>query len=218
MVIQCVEGKEMKTTVLDGLAGQMLAVITNSNLVEWMRTSWLKTFNLLLSGADYKLKEDIMKEFADEFERLVDFLYTCGDYDTQSSLVETLLRFTSKTDRPKLAMTWFPNYALVQSLFVRIKDFETDCRTFLNSFNEGLGVNQLVFSIPSLTCQLGDQQVFKPPDQKYRQFWVDFNLGPGSISMYHVKKEKSSELWDLFFITQDLVNGHLTLHHQSSRN
>ena len=103
---------------------------------------------------------------------MVDFLYTCGNYDTQSSLVETLLRFTSKTDRPKLAMTWFPNYALVQSLFVRIKDFETGCRTFLNSFNEGLGVNQLVFSIPSLTCQLGDQQV--PPDQKYRQFWVDF--------------------------------------------
>ena len=32
-----------------------------------MRTSWLKTLNLLLSGADYKLKEDIMSEFADEF-------------------------------------------------------------------------------------------------------------------------------------------------------
>jgi hypothetical protein len=80
----------------------------------------------------------------------VDYLYTCGDYDTQSSLVETLLRFTSKTDRPKLAMTWFPNYALVQSLFIRIKDFETDCRNFLNCFNQGLGDNQLVFPLPVL--------------------------------------------------------------------
>ena len=50
----------------------------------------------------------------------------------QSSLVETLLRFTSKANRPKLAVTWFPNYDLVQSLFVRIKDFETDCHNFLN--------------------------------------------------------------------------------------
>ena len=69
----------------------------------------------------------------------MDFLYTCGDYDVQSSLVEVSLRFTFKANRPKLAMTWFPNYDMVQSLFVRIKDFETDFRNFLNCFNHGLG-------------------------------------------------------------------------------
>ena len=71
----------------------------------------------------------------------MDTLYTYGDYNMQSSLVETLLmlRFTSKANRPKLAMTWFPYYDMVQSLFVRIKDFETDFRNFLNCFNHGLG-------------------------------------------------------------------------------
>jgi hypothetical protein len=104
--------------VLDLLA-QWLGVFANSNLVVWMRNSCLRTFNMLLPGS-YKLRELLEREFADDIEQLVDFLYTCGDYDTQSSLVETLLRFTSKANRPKLAMTWFRNYPLVQSLFVRI--------------------------------------------------------------------------------------------------
>ena len=71
----------------------------------------------------------------------MDTLYTCWDYDMQSSLVKTLLmlRFTSKPNRPKLAMTLFPNYDMVQSLFVMIKDFETDCCSILNCFDHGLG-------------------------------------------------------------------------------
>ena len=59
LVTQCVESKLVKMMVLEGLAGQMLAVIANSNLEDWIRRSWLKTFNFLLSGSNYKLKEDI---------------------------------------------------------------------------------------------------------------------------------------------------------------
>ena len=45
------------------------------------------------------------REYAEDFEKLVDFLYTCADYDMKSSLmVETLLRLTSRADRPRLAM------------------------------------------------------------------------------------------------------------------
>ena len=173
VVVQCGEDMEVKVLLLEGLARQLLAVIGNVNLVDWIRKSWLKTLNILLSGSGYKLREALGREFSQDLEQIVDFLYTCGDYDTQSSLVETLLRFSSKADRSQQAPTWFPNYALVQSLFVRIKDFENDCRNFLNCFNKGLGTNQLVHTFPVLTCHVGDQQMFKPPDQKYSQFWVD---------------------------------------------
>jgi hypothetical protein len=93
---------------------------------------------------------------------------------------------------------------------VRIKDFETDCLNFLNCFNHGLGDHQLVFSLPALTDQGEKQQMFKPPDNKYRQFWVDFNLTPDSISIFHVKEEKSTYLWDLLTITQDMVTFSIT--------
>ena len=43
LMAQCVEDKEVKMMMLEGLAGQMLAVIANSNLEDWMRKSWLKT-------------------------------------------------------------------------------------------------------------------------------------------------------------------------------
>ena len=93
---------------------------------------------------------------------------------------------------------------------VRIKDFETDCLNFLNCFNHGLGDNQLVFTLPALTYQVEKQQMFKPPDNKYRQFWVDFNLTPDSISIFHVKEEKSTYLWDLLTITQEMVTFSIT--------
>ena len=111
LLAQCREEMEVRLMMLEGLAGQMLGMIANSNLVVWMRKSWLKTFNMLLSGSNYKLRELLGREFAADIEQLVDFLYACGDYNTQSSLVEPLLRFTSKADRPKQAVTWFPNYA-----------------------------------------------------------------------------------------------------------
>merc|ERR1719186_2096693 len=205
VVVQCGEDKDVKILLLEGLARQLLAVIGNINMVDWIRKSWVKTLNFLLSGSNYKLRESLGKELSQDLEQIVDFLYTCGDYDTQSSLVETLLRFTSKADRSHSAPIWFPNYALVQSLFIRIKDFENDCRIFLNCFNKGLGTNQLVHTFPALTCRVGDQQMFKPSDQKYSQFWVDINLGPGSVGIYHVKENSSSDLWDLVTITHQMV-------------
>jgi hypothetical protein len=131
LLAQCREDKEVRMMMLEGLAGQMLGMIANSNLLVWMRNSWLRTFNMLLPGSNYKLRGVLEREFVENIEQLVDLLYTCGDYDMQSSLVELLLRFTFKANRPKLAMTWFPNYNFVQSLFVRIMDFETDCCNFL---------------------------------------------------------------------------------------
>ena len=47
--------------------------------------------------------------------------------------------------------------------------------------------------------------MFEPPDNKYNKFWVDFNLSPGSISIFHVKEEQSNDMWDLLTISQDMV-------------
>ena len=45
-----------------------------------------------------------------------------------------------------------------------------------------LGDNQLVLTLPALTRKVGEQQMFKPPDNNsYRQFWVDINLRLCSI-------------------------------------
>ena len=206
MVTQCGEDKEVKTMILEGLLGEMLPVIVHRHTTIFIKKAWLKTVNSLLSGSGGEVRKMLAQEFSGDIEHLVDLLYTCGDYDMESSVVESLLRLSNKGDRTKLAAMWFPKYALVQSLFISIKEFETDCRNFLNCFNQGLGVNQLVFTFPALACQVGDQEMFKPPDTKYRNFWIDFNIGSTSLSVYHVKEEGSKDLWDLFVITKDMVS------------
>ena len=40
----------------------------NSNLVVWMRNSWLRTFNMLLPGSNYKLRELLERAFVEDIE------------------------------------------------------------------------------------------------------------------------------------------------------
>ena len=206
VLVQCGEDTEVKALLLEGLLGEMLAVIVHSHTTFYVRKAWLKSVNSLLSGSGGEVRKTLAQLFSGDIEHLVDLLYTCGDYDMESSVVETLLRLSNKGNRTKLAASWFPKYALVQSLFIRIKEFEADCRNFLNCFNQGLGVNQLVFTFSALNCQVGNQEMFKPPDSNYRNFWIDFNVGSASLSVYHVKEEGSKDMWDLLIITKDMVS------------
>ena len=57
----------------------------------------VQTFNSLVSWSDYKLREVLGREVAKDIQQLVDYLYTSGGYDTQSSLVKTLLRFAQRS-------------------------------------------------------------------------------------------------------------------------
>ena len=202
---QCGEDKEVKNLLLEGLFGEMLVVIVHNQTTFFVRKAWLKSVNLLLSGSGDEVRKTLAEMFSGDIEHMVELLNTCGDYEIESSVVETLI-LLSKGNRTKLAATWFPKYALAQNLYVKIKDFEADCRNFLNCFNHGLGVNQLVFSFTALSCQVGKQKMYKPPDSNYRDFWIDFNVGSASLSVYHVKEEDSKELWDLLIITKDMVS------------
>ena len=53
-----------------------------------MNLSYLKvkTFYMLLSGSNYKLRELLGREFVEDAEQLVDYLYTCGAYDINSNI------------------------------------------------------------------------------------------------------------------------------------
>ena len=93
---------------------------------------------------------------------------------------------------------WLVDLLEAQTLFIKIRDFETDCRQFFNCFNTSLNIRQLVFSVPVMNCFLGDKELFKPPDRNYSQFWVDFNLGTRSVSTYCVRNVEEEDCgWEL---------------------
>ena len=159
----------------------IISAVANENLEVFNRTGLLKTFNRSAISKDKR--KTLFKDHQQDLEVLVDCLYSCGDYDMQTTVMETLMTFTCKSDRMANVNQWFPNYVKLQSLFTSIKDFEPDCRNFLNLFNEGLAKQRLVWSFTMMSCSVEGQTLTKPGE--LAEFWVDFNLGPGSVSLYY---------------------------------
>ena len=167
---------------------KIVAIAGNINIAFFVRTEVLKSLNKFLGNIPLDERRLIYDKNRQEFESLVDCLYNCGDYDMQVTIIETLLRFTNKTVRHKMVSAWFPNYVKLQSLFLGIKDFESDCRNFLTHFNEGLSDKKLVWSFPMMFCTVEGRSLVKPED--LAEFWIDFNLGPGTVSFYYTFKVK----------------------------
>ena len=79
--------------LLLGASGPLLSTVTNTNLPGWLRSSWLKAINSLMVGRGRKVaRKRLWLELGARVEGVVDYLYTCGDYDVQASVVEFLLR------------------------------------------------------------------------------------------------------------------------------
>ena len=165
---------------------KILAIVGNANIEFFVRTDLLKSLNKFLIKVPIEVRNAVYDLNGQEFESLVDCLYNCGDYDMQATIIETLLRYTTRSVRHKMASAWFPNYVKLQSLFLGIKDFESDCRTFLGHFNEGLSDKKQVWSYPMMFCTVEGRSLVKPED--LAEFWVDFNFGPGTVSFYYVFK------------------------------
>ena len=94
LLVQCGEQETgPQTGLLVRTSGPLLSTVTNTNLPGWLRSSWLKATNSLIVGRGRKAaRKRLWLELGARMEGVVDYLYTCGDYDVQASVVEFLLR------------------------------------------------------------------------------------------------------------------------------
>ncbi|KAG1953751.1 synaptonemal complex protein [Pimephales promelas] len=138
-------------------------------------------------------------------EDLAKALTDIGDYEMQVAISEALCRMTPRKLREHFAGKWF-SFRSFASAFtsIRDKDFETDCRTFLNELNSYFGNSRRVFSFPCIQAFLDSAELFKPEDECLKEFWVDFNIGTSTISFF--VNDPQNTLWELIHLPKDVVS------------
>ena len=78
--------------VLDGLAGHLLELVGKEDVATDVRNSFLRALLLLANSSEVEVTERLGAEYSSHLERLVDWLFICGEFSTQAALVELLRR------------------------------------------------------------------------------------------------------------------------------
>ncbi|XP_051969884.1 synaptonemal complex protein 2-like [Xyrauchen texanus] len=192
--------------ILDIFLLRVGAVVLDHEVPFCLRIEAIRTINSILDSSPKDIRKKLCHsdDHIGLLEDLAKALIDIGDYEMQVAISEALCRMTPKKMREDFAGKWF-SFRSFASAFTSIcdKDFETDCRTFLNELNSYFGNSRRVFSFPCIRVFLDSTELFKPEDESLKDFWVDFNIGTSTISFF--VNDPQNTLWELIHLPKNAI-------------
>ncbi|KAJ6664526.1 hypothetical protein lerEdw1_007183 [Lerista edwardsae] len=201
--------KIRKKQLLETFIPYLGHLATESKVTCALRQEALRTLNTLLDNVakEERKKFCVSEEMCLLTKELANAILDVGDYDIQIAIMEALFRLMLKKWRDDLVHNWFEDQHIAKRFReIKDRDFETDCRKFLNSLNERLGDKRRVCSIPCKTAYADMNQLNKPADDKLEEFWIDFNFGSESMTFYIDSPEGA--LWESVRLSSEDVSSY----------
>ncbi|XP_053083847.1 synaptonemal complex protein 2-like isoform X2 [Pangasianodon hypophthalmus] len=204
----CQSNAEGSIKILEILILRFGAVVIDQDVHFNLRLEAIKTINSMLDSASKETRKKICQsDHSSLLEEFAKVIIDVGDYEMQVAISEALCRMTPKKLREELVSKWF-SYRSFASTFttIRVKEFETDCRIFLNELNSYFGSSRRVFSYPCIRAFLDTTELFKPEDELLQNFWIDFNIGTSCIGFY--VNDPQETLWELIHLPKEAVSSY----------
>ncbi|KAJ8374935.1 hypothetical protein SKAU_G00055150 [Synaphobranchus kaupii] len=187
-------------------------LVIDTNVSFNLRLEAIRTINSILDRAtkEERKKFSLSEDHCLLLEEFAKVVLNVGDYEMQVAVSEALCRMTVKKWREELVYKWFSNPVFGDSFkAINDREFETDCRKFLNEVNDSFGDERRVFTFPCVKAFLDLTELFMPDDKNLNKFWIDFNLGTSCISFF--VNDPEGTLWESINLPKAAVSGYNVL-------